>query len=51
MTKNDEMKEIDIKSCKYYYFDDMININGYNPKYIKVDKKWFKAILTYCIGY
>lgn len=32
MARNNELKEIDIKSCMCYYFDGMININGFNPK-------------------
>ena len=27
MTKNNVLKEIDIENCKFYYFDDIININ------------------------
>ena len=51
MKKNDELIEIDIKNCKYHFFDDMININDFNPKNIKVDKKSFKDILIYYIEY
>lgn len=34
MARNNELKEIDIKSCMCYYFDDMININSFNPKIV-----------------
>ena len=37
--KNIQLKESDIKNCKYYHFDDIVNFNGFNPKNIKVDKK------------
>ena len=33
----------------YFYSDDMININDFNPKDIKVDKKLYKDILIYYI--
>ena len=39
MAKNNELKEIDIKNCKSFYFDNNININDFNPKNINVDKK------------
>ena len=35
----------------YYYFDDMININDFNPKSIKVDKQSHEDILVYHIRY
>ena len=28
MASNDELKEIDIKNCTSYYFDDIIKIDG-----------------------
>ena len=30
MESNDESKEIDIKNCTCYYFDDLININDFD---------------------
>ena len=30
---------------------DMININNFNPKKVKVDRKSYKEILIYYIGY
>ena len=39
MAKNIELKETDIQNRPFYYFDDMININDFNPKNIKIDKK------------
>ena len=44
-------KEIDIKNCTYFFFDDMINIKNHDPNKIKVDEKSHKNILIYCIGY
>ena len=37
MIRNNELKETDVKNCLHYSFDDMININDFNPKNIKVD--------------
>lgn len=42
IVKNIQLKESDIKNCKYYHFDDIVNVNGFNPKNIKVDKKKLK---------
>ena len=32
MVWNNDLKEIDIKNCAYYCFDDTININYFKPK-------------------
>ena len=39
MAWDNELKEIDIKNCPYYCFDDMMNINNFNPINIDVDNK------------
>ena len=44
-------KEINIKNRTYYFFDDMINIKDFNPSLIKIDKKSYKNIGIYYIGY
>ena len=36
---------------KYYFFDDMINIENFNPDLLKIDKKSYKNIGIYYIGY
>ena len=33
------IKEINIKSRTYYFFDGMINIKNFDPSRIKIDKK------------
>ena len=33
------IKEINIKNRTYYFFDDMINIENFNPDFLKIDKK------------
>ena len=32
MIDNDKIKEINVKHHTYYYFDNRININDFNPK-------------------
>ena len=45
------IKEINIKNQTYYFFDDMINITNFDPNLLKIDKKSYKNIDTYFIGY
>ena len=45
------MKEINIKNRTYCFFDDMINIKNFNPNLLKIDKKSYKNIDIYYIGY
>ena len=44
-------KQIDIKNRTYYFFNDMINIKDFDPRLIKIDKKSYKNIGIYHIGY
>ena len=44
-------KQINIKNQIYYFFDDMINIKGFDPSQIKIDKSSYKNIGIYHIGY
>ena len=46
-----KIKGIDIKSPTYYFFNDIINIKFFDPNDIRVDKKSYKVILIYYIGY
>ena len=39
---SNKVKEIDIKSQTYYFFDDIINIKNFHPKNIKLDGKLTK---------
>ena len=48
---SNKLKDIDIKNCTYYFFDDIINIKNFNPDKIKIYKKSYKDILIYYIGY
>ena len=45
------IKQINIKNRTYYFFDDMINIKDFDPNLQKIDKKLYRNIGIYCIGY
>ena len=51
MESNDELKEINIKNHKCYYFDDIIKIEDFNLSNILIDEKPFENILVYNILY
>ena len=36
---SNKIKDIDIKNCRYYFFDDIINIKNFDPNKIKIDEK------------
>ena len=46
-----QVKEISIKNQTYYFFDDMINIKNFHSNLLKIDKKLYKDIDIYYIGY
>ena len=46
-----KVKQIDIKNQTYYFYNDMINIEGFNSSLLKTDKKKsYKDIDIYYIG-
>ena len=45
------IKEMNIKNRFYYLFDDTINIEDFDPNLLKTDKKLYKNIGIYYIGY
>ena len=45
------IKQVNIKTRTYYFFNDTINIKDFNPSLIKIDKKSYKNIAIYHIGY
>ena len=45
------IKEISIKNRTYYFFDDMTNIEDFDSNLLKIDKKSYKSINIYYIGY
>ena len=46
-----EVKQMNIKNLTYYFYNDMINIKNFDPILLKIDKKSFKGIGIYNIGY
>ena len=45
------IKQINIKNRTYYFFNDTINIKDLYPDLLKIDKKSYKNIGIYYIGY
>ena len=39
------IKQINIRNRTYYFFNDMININNFDPSLIIVDKNHTKALV------
>ena len=46
-----ETKKLNIKNRTYYYFDDIIDIRNFHSNLLKIDKKPYKDVDIYCIGY
>ena len=46
-----EVKQIEIKNRTYYFYYDMINLKNFEPNLLKIDKKSYKNIGIYNIGY
>ena len=46
-----QMKEINIKNRTYYFFNEMISIEVFFPNLPRIDKKSYKNIDIYYIGY
>ena len=44
-------KQMNIKNRTYYFYNDFINIKDFDPKLLKLDKKPYKNIDIYYIGY
>ena len=51
MVSKNELKEIDIKNCMYYYFDDIMKARDIYSKNIFLDEKIYKNIFIYDISY
>ena len=45
------VKQIDIKNWTYYFYNDMIDIKKFDSDLLKIDKKSYKDIGIYNIGY
>ena len=48
---SNKVQDIDIKNRTCYFFNDIINITFFDLNNIKIDKKSYKNILIYYIGY
>ena len=46
-----KVKELKIKNQTYYYFNDIIDIKDFQSNLLKIDKKQYKDIDIYYIGY
>ena len=46
-----EIKQINIKNRTYYFYNDQIDLKDLDAKLLKIDKKLYKNIDIYYIGY
>ena len=46
-----ENKQIDIKNRTYYFYNDIIDLKDFDARLLKIDKKSYKNIGIYNIGY
>ena len=46
-----KVKQINIKNRTYYFYNDQINLKDFDARLLKVDKKDYKEIDIYYIGY
>ena len=44
-------KQIDIKNRTYYFYNDINDLENFNAKLLKIDKKSYKGIGIYNVGY
>ena len=48
---SNKVKDIKIRNRTYYFFNDIINIENFDPNNIQINEKSYKHILIYYIGY
>ena len=46
-----EVKQINIKNWTYYFYNDIIDLKNFDARLLKIDKKTYKNIDIYYIGY
>ena len=46
-----ELKQINIKNRTYYFYNDTVYLKNFEPNLLKIDKRPFKNIDIYYIGY
>ena len=47
----EEIKQINIKNWTYYFYNDIIDLENFKSNLLKIDKKSYKNIGIYNIGY
>ena len=45
------VKQINVKNRTYYFYNDIIDLENFDARLLKIDKKSFKDINIYNIGY
>ena len=45
------IKQLNLKNRTYYFFNNMINIKKFGSNFLKIEKKSYKSIDIYYIGY
>ena len=46
-----KIRQINIKNWTYYFYNDQINLKDFDASLLKIDKKDYKDIDIYYIGY
>ena len=46
-----DVKQTNIKNRTYYFYNDIIDLKNFDARLLKVDKKDYKEIDIYYIGY
>ena len=46
-----KIKEVNIKNRTYYFYNERINLQNFDAKFLKTDEKDYKEIKIYYIGY
>ena len=46
-----QVKEINIQNRTFYFFNDRINLNDFDSSLLKLDKKSYKNISIFKVGY
>ena len=46
-----EIKQINIKNRTYYFYNDIVDLKDFDAKLLKIEKKSYKNIDIYYIGY
>ena len=47
----ENIKQINIQNCTYYFYNDMVNIKDFDSSLMKINKKSYKNIDIYNISY